>query len=104
MVNSPLLFTRGILSLNTGQYGFDDIARRILTTKVSLLGSGPDENRNKTGYGLSGFPADGLTFFFTENPIRPVNSSPRLGWFGVHNLQHPVWLPVTEGDERRAVA
>ena len=40
----------GFLLLIVAQYGFDGIARRILMTKVSPLGSGPDGNRSKTGY------------------------------------------------------
>lgn len=48
-VNS-LLFRRVVLLLIFGQYGSENIVKRILMTKVSLLGSGPDENRSKTGY------------------------------------------------------
>lgn len=34
----------------SGQYGFEDIVRKILMTRVSLLGNGRGGNRNKTGY------------------------------------------------------
>ena len=52
MVNIITHFSLGILSPMVRQYGFDDIARRILMTKVFPLGSGPDESRSKTGYGI----------------------------------------------------
>lgn len=49
MVNSLFSYLE-FFSLIFGQYGFEGTVRRISTTKVYLLGSGPDGNRSKTGY------------------------------------------------------
>ena len=98
------LFCLVILSLILGQYGFEDIVRRILMTKVSLLESGPDGNRNKTGYGPSQFSLDTLTSLSTENLIHSVNSGSGIGRFRVHNLRYSFWLSVTEGGEGRTMA
>jgi len=87
-----------------GQYGFDDIARRILMTKVSPLGSGPDGSRSKTGYGRLYFPIDVPTLLSAENSIRAVDTGSRVSRFGVYDLQHSFWLSVTEGDQGGTMA
>jgi len=94
----------GILSPMVGQYGFDGIARRILTTKVSPLGSGPDGSRSKTGYGRLYCPIDVLTFLSAENFIHAVNPGSRVSRFGVYDFQHSFWLPVAEGDQGGTMA
>jgi len=72
--------------------------------KVSPLGSGPAGSLNKTGYGQLHFPIDALTFLSAENLIHAVNSGSGVSWFGVYNLQHPFWLPITKGDKGRTMA
>ena len=93
-----------IFLLILGQYGFEDIVRKILMTRVSLLVNGRGGNRSKTGYGASWFLLNVLTLSSTENLVRAINSGPRVGWFWVHNFYNPFGLPVTEGDEGRAMA
>jgi len=76
----------GILSPTVGQYGFDDIARRISMTRVSPLGSGPDGSRSKTGYDRFYSPTDVLIFSSAENFIHAVDPGSRVSRFGVYNL------------------
>ena len=86
------------------QYGFGGIARRILMTKVSPPGSGPDGSRSRTGYDRLHFPIDVLTFSSVEDFIHAVNPGSRVSRFGVYDHQHSFWLPVTEGDQGGTMA
>lgn len=71
--------------------------------KVSLLESGLDESPSKIGYDTTQFSSDALTLY-PENLIHPINSGSRIGWFWLHDLKHPFWVPITEGNERRTMA
>ena len=94
----------GFLLPTVGQCGFGDIARRISTTKVSRLGSGPGGSRSKTGYGQFDLAMHALTLLSAENLIHTVNSGSRVGRFWVFDLKHPFWLPITEGDQGGTMA
>ena len=72
--------------------------------KVSPLGSGLAGSQSKTGYGQFDSPMHVLIFSSAENPIHTVNSGSRVGRFGVYDLKHPFWLPVTKGDKGRTMA
>jgi hypothetical protein len=62
-----LSLSLGGLSPMFGQCGFEDIARKIFTMKVSPLGSGLDGSRSKIGYGKFLFSSDALTLLPRES-------------------------------------